>query len=106
MSRIFKFSADLRGMADPAPYQTYPIYDDFDDLIGAFTVKQGDVIQGFVGGAGYPLALAVSTDETLFFTPVDGFDGRVCEGRLTWRSTGARSVPVNYIRESTDGKEA
>lgn len=63
---IYNFYAQIY---DNIPsFETFPIYDDNNILIGGFSVYYNNIIKGFVAGTGYPAALSVSTNNSFWFT--------------------------------------
>lgn len=92
VSEIYRFRADIVG-SDAISLESYPIFDDeYHDLLGAFTVDQGDIIIGFISGRYHLAALLISTGEKFFFTPVDGPDGKVIYGIVSEYKISAKSV--------------
>ncbi len=98
-NRVYKFSVELKSGVDVPSMESFPIYEDALVLVGAFTVSQGDRIDGFLAGSGYPLALSVSLGDDFYFTPVEGEDGKVSSAILSERSISAHSVKIRQTEE-------
>lgn len=96
-ARIYKFQADIPG--DMVSYESYPIFDEYDFLIGAFTLLRGSVVIGFVSGTGSPSGIPISTGESFYFTGLPGKTGRVDKGIISMRPFNGNSVKVTGAYE-------
>jgi len=102
--RIYKFQADIPG--DMVSYESYPVYDEYQNLAGAFTLIRGSLIGGFISGVGYPLALKVSTDEAFYFTAIPSTKtGRVESGMITEKPVNGDSIKVTCAHEETQAEQ-
>lgn len=79
--RVYRFNVMVYG--DVPSFESLPIYDDADKLIGAFVVDQAQTVRCFVSGVSYPGSIAVSVGDPFYFTTYDGPDGKIVSAILT-----------------------
>ena len=80
---IYKFETSKLSHLDFPAYETLPVFDEYETLIGAFLVINGGILNGFVAGTGFPSAIKISTGETLYLLIRLGSDGRVKDAILS-----------------------
>lgn len=73
MQKVYRFSIEY-GWADST--KSWPIYDEYMTLVGAFTVGEGGRLNCFIGGSESPISLKVSSNEFFYATPVSGPHGQ------------------------------
>ena len=95
--RIFRFEIEVLG--DSPSFETFPIYDDYGILVGGFTRRQGSRIYGFIAGTGYPLALAVSSEQPFYFTPSHGKTRFMTHATISATKVSPTSVRVTSAYE-------
>lgn len=95
--RIFRFEIQIRE--DMRSYETFPIYDDYGNLVGGFTRRLGDLVRGFISGSGYPMALDVSSEAAFYFTPRIDDDGLIGYGLISDKPLNVLSVKVQAAYE-------
>ena len=75
-----------------------PIFSSNNDLIGAFNVVSGNVVQAFISGKEYPESLKVSTEDSFWFTPRDNdFDGKIVYGLVSDIPLDETSIVVRAL---------
>jgi hypothetical protein len=72
MGRVYRFSLKL-GWAEAN--KSWPIYDEYFQLIGGFTVSTNGNIECFVSGVGHPASLSISSKTPFYATPLCGKHG-------------------------------
>lgn len=97
LERIYKFTAEV--IETVPSYETFPMFDEYGKLVGAFARLRGDYVKGWVSGKESPVALRVSTGESFWFTPKLGKDGTVSHAIVSEHSFGAMSVQVTMAEE-------
>lgn len=95
MGRVYKFSANISEKTMDIPYlESLPVFDEYKEVVGAFTLRDQDTLAGFVAGNGYPLALTVSLGDQLFFTPIEGKSGKIEYGILSEKTISVNSIKI------------
>lgn len=74
MGKVYNFFIDY-GWADST--KSWPIYDEYFSLVGAFTVGPGGKMHCFISGVESPISLKVSSKESFFATPLLGQHGQI-----------------------------
>lgn len=92
---IYKFQFAIQG--DIPSFESFPIYDDNNVLIGAFSLYSGDFIRCFVATTGYPAAIKVSTNDDFYFTLKEGSNGKVAYGVISEVAISPTSILVNPL---------
>jgi hypothetical protein len=99
--QVFKFSVEVYG--DVNSGDVMPIYDDYGELAGGAVCLFGNVIKCFVGGDGFPAALAVSSESNLWITPRQDKRGQLSHCILSEFQLGPDSSKVSMAAtESID----
>lgn len=103
MGKIFRFTAEVEG--DVYSRETFPIYDDeCKQLLGGFSLVQGELVLGFIAGTEHPAALYVSTGAPFYFTPRDDKNGNVSFGVISEAPISPLSVKIpKAYEEPTNG---
>lgn len=101
--RVYQFQAEVYG--DVVSGNVKPIYDEYQNLVGGFTVLRGNLLQCFVGGDGFPAALALSSEESFYLTSrsssPDGLRALVSHCIISERPIGPDSIKVSMATEES-----
>lgn len=103
--KTYRFNASISGnvVFSDGPK---PLFDEYENLIGAFNLQHGNTVIGFLSGSGYEAALQVSTGETFFFTPKENSAGEVVSAIISPIPTSVRQSVAVTSQPSTEIADA
>jgi hypothetical protein len=93
---IYRFDVMYTGDV-PDTIGVYPVYDDNNRLVGGFTVLHSNIIRCFVSGQNHSAALAVSTEQLFWFTPIENCIGKITSAVISEVKTKPYSINVSAI---------
>ena len=94
MGRVYKFNAIPSNAIDVPFLESFPVFDEYNEVVGAFLLKDEGILSGFLAGNGYPLALTVSIGESFHFTPMEGKTGQIEFAIISQKPFSVNSIKI------------